>query len=139
MTIPAQHRSLFINDQSIMSIILERGYFAPKPRLKACLDRNLQFSLSRVECLLCHPHSYTAAVCFSWDFTLWLLGMIGMQQKNSRDESRFEFKTEMCSVSWQTNANKAVMGTSAPMLRNDKIANLSIYPGFTCCKHRGRR
>lgn len=58
---------------------------------------------------------------------------------NSGDKSRFRFKTEMHSVSGQTNANKTVVGTAAPMLRNGKIADLSIYSEFTGCKRRGTR
>lgn len=101
MTIPAQHNSLFISNSCIMCYIRalgERKYLAPKPRLKACLDRSLQFSLSRIACAFpCHPHSYTAAVCFSWDFTPWLLGMVGMQQTTAGIKADLDLKLK-CTV-----------------------------------------
>lgn len=47
--------------------------------------------------------------------------------KSSRDESRFKFQTEMCCVSGQRDANKAAVGTAAPMLTNGKTANLNLF------------
>lgn len=47
--------------------------------------------------------------------------------KSSRDESRFKFQTEMCCVSGQRDANKAAVGTAAPMLTNGKTANLNFF------------
>lgn len=36
-------------------------------------------------------------MCFSWDFTLWLLGMLGMQQKIAGMKADLNFKLK-CAV-----------------------------------------
>lgn len=73
-TIPAQHSPLSTNNQCIMCCIRalgKRRYFAPKPRVKACLDRNQQLSL-------CHPHSCSVL----------LLGFHPMATGNARNATQ---------------------------------------------------